>query len=130
MLGRTDGSFDYHIRPVGLKGRGSSGVDVRIVGAANGTAAPGEPFTIRLRTIGTSDFGRIDAPTDMTLVLAPNAEEDTAEARVVGIRIRERCDPDDDSDDGVPSDQSGADAVLAAAVLWAGASWRRRRRPH
>ena len=129
ILGRTDGSFEYHVRPVDLTGRGPSGVDVRIVGAANGTAVPGEPFTVRLRTIGTSDFGQIDAPTDVTLVLAPNAEEGTAEARVVGIRARDRCDPDDESDDREPSEQTGADAVLAAAVLWAGASWRRRRRP-
>jgi hypothetical protein len=131
VLGRPDGSFDYHIRPVDLRATGSSGVDVRLVGAANGTAAPGEPFTIGLRTIGSSDFGRIDAPTDVTLVLMPKPDDGTAAARVVRIRIRDRCDPDDDSDDDrEPPDQSGGDAVLAAAVLWAGASWRRRRRPH
>ena len=131
VLGRSDGRFDYHVRPVDLRATGSSGVDVRLVGAANGTAVPGEPFTIGLRTIGSSDFGPIDAPTDVTLALMPKPDEGTAEARVVRIRIRDRCDPDDDSDDNrEPSDQSGADAVLAAAVLWAGASWRRRRRPH
>ena len=130
VLGRPDGSFDYHIRPVDLRATGSSGVDVRLVGAANGTAVPGEPFTIGLRTIGSSDFGQIDAPTDVTLVLLPKPEESTAEARVVRIRIRDRCDVDDDSDDREPSDRSGAGAVLAGAVLSVGASWRRRRRPH
>ena len=130
VLGRPDGSFDYHIRPVDLTATGSSGVDARLVGAAGGTALPGEPFTIELRTIGAGDFGRIDAPTDVTLVLLPKREEGTAEARVVRIRIRDRCDPDDDSDDREPSDGSGDGAVLAAAVLWSGASWRRRPQAH
>ena len=133
VLGRPDGSFDFHIRPADLRATGSSGVDVRLVGAANGTAVPGEPFTIGLRAIGSSDFGRIDAPTDMTLVLMPKPDEGTAVARIVRIRVRDRCDPDDDEPDDrepSPSDQSGAGAVLAAALLWAGASWRWRRRPH
>jgi hypothetical protein len=123
--GRPDGSFDYHIRPDDLTGSGPSGVDVRIVGAANGTAMPGEPFTIELLAVGSSDVGQIEAPTELTLVLSPRPDEGTAEARVVSIRIRDRCDPDDPDERApsaaaAPDETPGGDGMLAAGLLGAG----------
>ena len=144
LTGRPEGSFDYHIRPDTLTGSGPSGVDLRIVGAANGRAMPGEPFTIELLAVGSSDVGQIEAPTELTLVLSPRRDEGTADARVVSIRIRGRCDPDDDSDERAQTattrtdETPGGDGLLAAGLVGAGlggigvvagAATRTRRRP-
>ena len=92
LVGRPDGRFDYEIHPVDLTGTGAHDVTVRLVGAAHGTAAPGEPFTITLPLVGSSDLGPINTVADVSLVLTPNPDERTADARVLRVRTVDPCE--------------------------------------
>ena len=70
---------------------------IRLAGAATGTAAPGEPFTITLPLVGSSDLGPINTVADVSLVLTLNPDERTADARVLRIRTVDPCERRADS---------------------------------
>jgi hypothetical protein len=108
LVGRPDGRFDYEIHPVDLTGTGALDVAIRLVGAATGTAAPGEPFTITLPLVGSSDLGPITTVADVSLVLTPNPDERTADARVIRVWAVDPCDRRADPSNAVTTTTGGA----------------------
>jgi prepilin-type N-terminal cleavage/methylation domain-containing protein len=130
LVGRPDGSFDYHIHPADLTGSGPRGVSVRFIGAANGTANSGEPFTIELRLIGSSDLGPINTGAEVSLALIPNPGERTVDARVLRIHALDPCDRRIDSSDAEPTVGAGTAAspegfeaaALGGTAAFAGAA--------
>jgi hypothetical protein len=92
LVGRPDASFDFHIQPADLSGGGPRDVRLQLVGAANGTARPGEPFTIDLPVVGSSELGPILTQAELSLALTPNPSDRTADVRLLWIRVLDLCD--------------------------------------
>jgi hypothetical protein len=125
LVGRPDGSFDFHIQPTDLSGAGPKDVRLRLVGAANGTARPGAPLTIDLPVVGSSELGPILTQAGLSLALTPNPSDRTADARLLWIRVLDPCDRganEGSSPEGATrgAAEPGDDAALVETAAFAG----------